>query len=41
MEATLAGSLRREKIEETAIQKLEAEIEQINRLVCLILRINS
>ncbi|XVF38949.1 hypothetical protein REPUB_Repub20aG0147000 [Reevesia pubescens] len=34
MEATLAGSLRREKMAETAIQKLEAEIEQINRLVC-------
>ncbi|XWS08439.1 hypothetical protein CRYUN_Cryun40dG0002600 [Craigia yunnanensis] len=34
MEATLAGSLGREKMAETAVQKLEAEIEQINRLVC-------
>ncbi|XWS14274.1 hypothetical protein CRYUN_Cryun36dG0108600 [Craigia yunnanensis] len=34
MEATLAGSLRREKMAEKTIQKLEAEIEQINRLVC-------
>ncbi|XVE82347.1 hypothetical protein DITRI_Ditri15bG0141200 [Diplodiscus trichospermus] len=34
MGATLAGSLRREKMAETSIQKLEAEIEQINRLVC-------
>ncbi|KAA3455606.1 phragmoplast orienting kinesin-1 isoform X2 [Gossypium australe] len=34
MEATLAGSLRREKMAETANQKLEAEIEQMNRLVC-------
>ncbi|XP_022760764.1 kinesin-like protein KIN-12C isoform X2 [Durio zibethinus] len=34
MEAILAGSIRREKMAETAIQKLEAEIEQINRLVC-------
>ncbi|XVF62368.1 hypothetical protein PTKIN_Ptkin09bG0002100 [Pterospermum kingtungense] len=34
MEATLAGSLRREKMAETAIQKLEAEIEHMNRLVC-------
>ncbi|XVF28134.1 hypothetical protein REPUB_Repub15cG0002800 [Reevesia pubescens] len=33
MEATLAGSLRGEKMAETAIQKLEAEIEQINRLM--------
>ncbi|KAG8483283.1 hypothetical protein CXB51_022346 [Gossypium anomalum] len=32
MEATLAGSLRREKMAETANQKLEAEIEQMNRL---------
>ncbi|KAK8279048.1 hypothetical protein V6Z12_D09G085400 [Gossypium hirsutum] len=34
MEATLAGSFRREKMAETANQKLEAEIEQMNRLVC-------
>ncbi|KAK6265212.1 hypothetical protein QUC31_016049 [Theobroma cacao] len=34
MEATLAGSLRREKMAEVAIRKLEAEIEQMNRLIC-------
>ncbi|GLT91456.1 hypothetical protein SLE2022_093420 [Rubroshorea leprosula] len=34
LEATLMGSLRREKAAEIAIQKLEAEIEQINRLAC-------
>ncbi|KAE8731019.1 Phragmoplast orienting kinesin-1 [Hibiscus syriacus] len=34
MEATLAGSLRREKMAETATLKLEAEIEQMKRLVC-------
>ncbi|KAK8626852.1 hypothetical protein V6N13_134482 [Hibiscus sabdariffa] len=32
-EATLAGALRREKMGETSIKKLEAEIEQLNRLV--------
>ncbi|KAK8700127.1 hypothetical protein V6N13_018531 [Hibiscus sabdariffa] len=31
-EATLAGALRREKMGETSIKKLEAEIEQLNRL---------
>lgn len=34
------GSLRREKAAEIAIQKLEAEIEQINRLVSLIVENN-
>ncbi|XP_021290851.1 kinesin-like protein KIN-12C, partial [Herrania umbratica] len=34
MEATLAGSLRREKMAEIAIRKLEAEIEQMNCLIC-------
>ncbi|PPD81977.1 hypothetical protein GOBAR_DD21105 [Gossypium barbadense] len=33
LEATLAGALRREKNAETSIKKLEAEIEQLNRLV--------
>ncbi|XP_039039829.1 kinesin-like protein KIN-12D [Hibiscus syriacus] len=33
LEATLAGALRREKMGETCIKKLEAEIEQLNRLV--------
>ncbi|KAA3482395.1 phragmoplast orienting kinesin 2 [Gossypium australe] len=33
LEATLAGALRREKKAETSIKKLEAEIEQLNRLV--------
>ncbi|OMP01569.1 hypothetical protein COLO4_11727 [Corchorus olitorius] len=33
LETTLAGTLRREKMEETCIKKLEAEIEQLNRLV--------
>ncbi|OMO53413.1 C2 calcium-dependent membrane targeting [Corchorus capsularis] len=34
IEAALAGSLRREKMAETTVQKLEAEIEQMNRLIC-------
>lgn len=34
MEATLTGALRREKEAEIAIQKLESEIQQINRLAC-------
>ncbi|XP_011088306.1 kinesin-like protein KIN-12D [Sesamum indicum] len=33
LETTLAGSLRREQMAETSIQQLEAEIEQLNRLV--------
>jgi len=33
MEATLAGALRREKMAETTIKQLEAEIEQLNCLV--------
>ncbi|KAK8518820.1 hypothetical protein V6N12_012061 [Hibiscus sabdariffa] len=33
LEAILAGALRREKMGETCIRKLEAEIEQLNRLV--------
>ncbi|KAK2991465.1 hypothetical protein RJ640_016500 [Escallonia rubra] len=33
VEITLAGSLRREKIAETSIKQLEAEIEQLDRLV--------
>ncbi|KAH9695747.1 kinesin-like protein KIN-12D [Citrus sinensis] len=33
LETTLAGSLRREQMAETSIKKLEAEIEQLNRLV--------
>ncbi|XP_037494827.1 kinesin-like protein KIN-12C [Jatropha curcas] len=34
MEATLVGALRREKIAETTLRKLEAEIEQINQFAC-------
>ncbi|GMJ12777.1 phragmoplast orienting kinesin 2 [Hibiscus trionum] len=34
LEATLAGALRREKMGETSIKNLEAEIEKLNRLVC-------
>ncbi|KAM3708012.1 hypothetical protein ACJW31_02G067300 [Castanea mollissima] len=34
MEATLVGALRREKMAETAVRKLEAEIEQVNHLAC-------
>jgi hypothetical protein len=34
LEATLAGALRRERAAETTIRQLEAEIEQLNRLVC-------
>ena len=37
MEATLAGALRREKLSESAVQKLEAELEQTNCLVPLFL----
>ncbi|XP_058076722.1 kinesin-like protein KIN-12F isoform X2 [Magnolia sinica] len=33
LESTLAGALRREKIAETTIRRLEAEIEHMNRLV--------
>ncbi|KAJ4830100.1 hypothetical protein Tsubulata_017786 [Turnera subulata] len=33
LESTLAGALRREQMAETSIKKLEAEIEQLNRLV--------
>ncbi|KAI8554401.1 hypothetical protein RHMOL_Rhmol05G0095900 [Rhododendron molle] len=33
LECTLAGALRREKMAETSIKQLEAEIEQLNRLV--------
>ncbi|XVF45199.1 hypothetical protein PTKIN_Ptkin02bG0185700 [Pterospermum kingtungense] len=33
LETTLAGALRREQMAETSIKKLEAEIEQLNRLV--------
>ncbi|XP_073006055.1 kinesin-like protein KIN-12F isoform X2 [Typha latifolia] len=33
LEATLVGSLRREKMADTTIKQLEAEIEQLNRLV--------
>jgi kinesin family protein 15 len=36
MEATLVGALRREKMAETAVQKLEAEIGHVNRLVYLL-----
>lgn len=33
LETTLAGALRREQMAETSIKRLEAEIEQLNRLV--------
>ncbi|GFY89976.1 phragmoplast orienting kinesin 2 [Actinidia rufa] len=33
LESTLAGALRREQMAETSIKQLEAEIEQLNRLV--------
>ncbi|KAF9600599.1 hypothetical protein IFM89_011128 [Coptis chinensis] len=33
LEATLAGALRREKMADSSIKQLEAEIEQLNRLV--------
>ncbi|XVE49142.1 hypothetical protein DITRI_Ditri01bG0058600 [Diplodiscus trichospermus] len=33
LETTLAGALRREQMAESSIKKLEAEIEQLNRLV--------
>ncbi|XP_035540732.1 kinesin-like protein KIN-12D isoform X2 [Juglans regia] len=33
LETTLAGSLRREQMAETSIKQLEAEVEQLNRLV--------
>ncbi|KAF3456467.1 hypothetical protein FNV43_RR01117 [Rhamnella rubrinervis] len=34
MEASLVGALRREKVLETEIQKLEAELERMNYLAC-------
>lgn len=37
MEAALAGALRREKLAEDAVRRLEAEIECMNRLVCLVI----
>ncbi|XAR72869.1 Plus-end-directed kinesin ATPase [Bertholletia excelsa] len=33
LESTLAGALRRERMAETSVKRLEAEIEQLNRLV--------
>lgn len=36
MEAILVGALRREKMAETAIQKLEAEIKHVNHLVFIL-----
>lgn len=35
LETTLAGALRREQMAETTIKQLEAEKEQLNRLVFL------
>lgn len=35
LETTLAGALRREQMAEISIKQLEAEIEQLNRLVIL------
>lgn len=35
MEASLVGALRREKLAEMAVQRLEAEIECMSRLVGL------
>lgn len=37
MKASLIGALRREEVANTAIQKLEFEIEHMKRLVWLIL----
>ncbi|KAL7002771.1 hypothetical protein U1Q18_003927 [Sarracenia purpurea var. burkii] len=34
LESTLTGALRREQMAETSLKQLEAEIEQLNRLVC-------
>lgn len=36
LEATLVGALRREKFAETEVRRLEAEVGQMNRLVCLV-----
>lgn len=36
LETTLAGALRREQMAEISIKQLEAEIEQLNRLVFLL-----
>lgn len=41
MEAILAGALRREKLADTAFQKLENEMERVNQLVCDLTRKNS
>lgn len=40
MEAILSGALRREKLAETAFQKLENEMEHVNQLVCDLTRKN-
>lgn len=37
MEANLVGAMRREKMAEIAVRKLEAEIEHVNLLVYLLL----
>lgn len=36
LETTLAGALRREQMADGAVKQLEAEIEQLNRLVTFI-----
>lgn len=41
LQGMLLGALRREKIAEAAALKLEAEIEHLNRLVCLAMANNS
>lgn len=41
LEVMLLGALRREKMAETAVLKLETEIEHTNRLVRLIIASNS
>lgn len=41
LETTLAGALRREQMAETTIKQLEAEKEQLNRLVFLGVFVNS
>lgn len=41
LEATLVGALRREKLAENSARRLEAEIEHMNRLVCLIITTRS
>lgn len=40
LEGALHSALRREKVAESAVERLKAEIEHISRLVCLVRKSN-